>query len=340
MINASNNPFSCEPAVIGLNNQILELGTISRVDDTFSFSTGFKWEINSQIFQNTTTFDYTPATATTGYKRIDIAVLNANNEIEFLAGTESDTIALRPTIPLNNLLLTQWNIDGATIEDSETPLVGSDYVKKSFAQPYSYSESGANKSIPLHPLGYSEVRLTNSSLVSISGFNVDLISGNPNAEVPFLRKKIFVKNLTGNDVVFKNGDSVNADIQLNIKGNTDVIVPNGEVIVFDYDPGGMDEFIRSFTRQVYKTITGNTTIDNSFNGAIVRVKANSTITIEDGLVSDFNCVFRTYSGVTATFTAAGTATIDAESDGTTLNESKMCSLFVDGTDNYILSGTE
>lgn len=246
MINASNNPFSCQPAVIGLNNQILELGTITRVTNTFTFSLGFKWEINSQIFQNTTTFDYTPLAATTGYKRIDIAVLNTNNEIEFLAGTESDTIALRPTIPVNNLLLTQWNIDGATIEDSETPLLGSDFVKKTFAQPFSFTGTGEHATIPLDPLGREEIRLTNASLVSIGGFDLSLITGNPSAEVPYLGKRYRIRNLTGVDVTLLN-DYIMPDIIFYSRDGEDVIIPNGHEIEIIYAGGAFAEGLRSWS---------------------------------------------------------------------------------------------
>jgi hypothetical protein len=92
------------------------------------------------------------------------------------------------------------------------------------------------------------------------------------------------------------------------------------------------------TEQNYKTINTATTLDNTFHKAIVRVKGTINITIPSGLRADFNCIFRSYTGFTGTFIAGAGVTIDAESDGTTLPPSKMASLFVDGTDNYILSG--
>ena len=223
------------------NRIVIDAG-FSVVGQDITMSSGYEWKILGNDYTNASNVTISVPFASSGNQRIDLIVANTSNSFERIAGVESASNPALPSV-LGKIVITTIDVTDGTIGSGSSTIVGADYVKKSFAQPYSYSESGANKSIPLHPLGYSEVRLTNSSLISISGFNVDLISGNPNAEVPFLRKKIFVKNLTGNDVVFKNGDSVNADIQLNIKGNTDVIVPNGEVIVFDYDPGGMDEFI-------------------------------------------------------------------------------------------------
>lgn len=336
MINASNNPFSCEPAVIGLNNQILELGTISRVDDTFTFSVGFKWEINSQIFQNTITFDYTPAAATTGYKRIDIAVLNTNNEIEFLAGTESDTIALRPTIPLNNLLLTQWNIDAATIGDSETPLVGSEYVEKSFASSYAYpSITGTDAVIPLPANGASTIIVNNSSLISIAGFDLSLITGNPNAKVPYLGKEYTLENQTNNNITLKHLSSV--AIEFFALDKTDLIIPPGKSVRFNYGGSQVKETFKNWNSQKYKTISSNTTLDNTFHNAIVWVIGNCNITIPSDLRSDFACTLRTFSGVTATYLTSGT-TINAESDGSTQAESSMVLIATYSTNNFILSG--
>ena len=96
--------------------------------------------------------------------------------------------------------------------------------------------------------------------------------------------------------------------------------------------------ISDFNIQNYKTINTNTTLDNTFHGAIVRVKGTINITIPSGLRADFNCIFRTYTGFTATFVAGGGVTINAESNGTILAPRKMCSFFPDATNNYVLSG--
>lgn len=91
--------------------------------------------------------------------------------------------------------------------------------------------------------------------------------------------------------------------------------------------------------QYYKTINSSLSLDDTYHNTIVRVKTTATITVPDGLRSDFNCVFRTYDNVTATFTVSGTATIDStNSDGLILAEKSNASLFNDGLDNYILAG--
>lgn len=93
----------------------------------------------------------------------------------------------------------------------------------------------------------------------------------------------------------------------------------------------------SIDTQLYATIAGNTTLDDTYHSRTVYVTATSTITIPSGLRADFNASFRTFTGVTATFAASGT-TINSESDTSVIIAKKMCYLSVYSTNNYIISG--
>ena len=87
-----------------------------------------------------------------------------------------------------------------------------------------------------------------------------------------------------------------------------------------------------------KTINTDTILDNTFNKAIVKVKTSANITIPSTLMENFNCVFRTFTGVTASFIAGGGTTMDAPY-GMTLSTYKIATLFKDGsTTTYILEG--
>jgi hypothetical protein len=98
----------------------------------------------------------------------------------------------------------------------------------------------------------------------------------------------------------------------------------------------------SFTSETRKTtpqkeIIGNITLDNSFNGCIVKVKATATITIPSSLKPSFNCVFDVWTGFTATFVAGSGVTIS--SNGLKLLAEKMGTLYKDGaTPIYRLKG--
>lgn len=86
------------------------------------------------------------------------------------------------------------------------------------------------------------------------------------------------------------------------------------------------------------TINGNVILDDTYNKAIVKVKSSANITIPSTLMTNFNCIFRTFAGVTASFIAGSGTTMDAPY-GMTLSTHKMATLFKDGsTTTYILEG--
>jgi len=86
-----------------------------------------------------------------------------------------------------------------------------------------------------------------------------------------------------------------------------------------------------------KEIIGNVTLDDSFNGCIVKVKAIATITVPANLKPSFNCVFDIWPDFAGTFVAGSGATIS--SDGLKLLSGKMATLYKDGSNPvYRLKG--
>ena len=246
-ITGSNNPFACEPVVFANANTIVSLGTITRDGNEFTFSVGFVWKINGVTYQNTAPVVITIAEASTGFERIDNALLNTSNSIELQQGLESETIALKPVAPDTNIVLTSWNISGTTIGDTEDPIIGTSFVKKSFTAPFISAVTGADAIIPLDPNGYSEIRLTDADLTSIAGFDLSLITGNPSAEVPYNGKPYIIRNLTGNDIIIKNEDYTNADNPFYLSGGADLVFPNGQAIYVLYDAAGFNEIFKSWS---------------------------------------------------------------------------------------------
>jgi hypothetical protein len=103
-------------------------------------------------------------------------------------------------------------------------------------------------------------------------------------------------------------------------------------------------FLKTYFDGIYssktsqKNVTGNISLDDTYNNAIVKVKNTATITIPSTLMNDFNAVFRTYSGVTATF-VYGSGTAEDAPKGKILTATKMATLFRDGsTTTFVLEG--
>ena len=225
-ITGSNNPFACEPVVFANTNAIVSLGTITRDGNEFTFSVGFVWKINGVTYQNTSPVVITIAEASTGFERIDNALLNTSNTIELQQGNESDTIALRPVAPDNNIILTSWNISGTTIGDTEASILGTQFKKKTESLGYGDpSLSGTNAVIQLRPEGNSYYALGNVGLVSIDGFGLDLITGVSTAEAPYSMKDLFIENTGTTPFTLKHDGPGTADVKFFFTNETDLIVP-------------------------------------------------------------------------------------------------------------------
>lgn len=124
-------------------------------------------------------------------------------------------------------------------------LFSSSYVKKSFSSTSEYNGVGSNVIIPFNPNGYSEIRLINSGLVSISGFDLSLMTG-PNAEFPYQGKEIMVWNRTGGNVTLNHEDFATADYPMFLRAETNLVLPDNHILTFKYDAGGLQEKDKSF----------------------------------------------------------------------------------------------
>lgn len=93
----------------------------------------------------------------------------------------------------------------------------------------------------------------------------------------------------------------------------------------------------AFDEQVYKTISGNVTLDDSYHNAICWITANAIITVPSTLRADFNCVFDAIGTVAGTFTEGAGVTFSAP-NGKILKDDEMCSLSKITSSVYRLNG--
>ena len=84
------------------------------------------------------------------------------------------------------------------------------------------------------------------------------------------------------------------------------------------------------------TITGNTTLSETHNGAVLNVTNTCNITIPTGLDINFQCVIFAKGSIVVTFVSSG-VTIYAPS-GLLLKKDKMASLICTATNNFNLTG--
>lgn len=165
-------------------------------------------------------------------------------------------------------------------------------------------------------INYSNRRFNFFLIEYVTSENIDI----------YVENFVIINNVGNGAKIYKEGTyfdikTIVSD-NLTITEETDVIRINSSESVVD--------------KQI--TISGNVTLDNTYDGKIVKIKSTSNITIPAGLNDEFNCVFRTYSGVTATFIAGVGVTLDAP-HGLVLEEFKMTTLFKDGNlETFIVEG--
>lgn len=101
-----------------LTDGIKELGTVSNIGNDYIFSVGYKWRINGVNYENEETVLNVPD-ASTGFYRIDIAVVDETNSIYIVSGVESSTLALQPENPPNTLILCVFQIFEGVISNPD-----------------------------------------------------------------------------------------------------------------------------------------------------------------------------------------------------------------------------
>lgn len=314
------------------NNGFLVNNGYTLVDNILTINAGWQWLLNGLLCTNEEDVIFTLEYTAPGFVRIDSIYANSNGELLIISGGESETIAVPPLKPINTLLAFSINIFDTTIVTGEDPVLGSIYVKKEFSKYFDFNGAGSNVVIPLNPDGYSEIRLANPSLVSISGVDLSLMVG-ANFESPYQGKDILLRNLTGVDVILKHDDFATADYPLILKNGVDMVIPNGESIFLKYDvTEGLYEVAKSFESQKYFNIVSNTTLSSIHNNSILRIKSNATVTIPTGLPSDFNFVVAIYAGVIFNQVAGSGVTQSPTSISVT--GENMITTFIDGTNHY------
>lgn len=186
-----------------LSSKINALGTISRVDNTFTFSVGYQWTINNINYENDVEFEVEILEAASGNYRNDIIVLDTNNTFVKIIGSESTEVAQQPPTPPNTLLLCVFDIAGDVINNPNTNTNERQVKKINSSSDYTLIQSDTTKFLLIEtefdlvlPLNFTD----NSEFVikNISGTSREIIfdtgiefKGNPiieNNALCFLKK--------------------------------------------------------------------------------------------------------------------------------------------------------
>ena len=86
------------------------------------------------------------------------------------------------------------------------------------------------------------------------------------------------------------------------------------------------------------TITGNTILSETHNGAILHITNSCTLTFAANLGKDFNFVEKAFGSIVVRHVAVSGVTLNSDS-GLILKNGAMGSVYAPSNDNFILTGT-
>ena len=217
--------------------------------------------------------------------------------------------------------------------------------------PMYYLAEGVEGLAAVEPLVPSEALIINKITVNSAG---QVIEGITNRRVPYWDMTIgkllstnisYINNKIGIGVTGEPSEAL--EVNGNIKGTQFVYkvsssnsTPNKTwtdgTYLYYTNSAGVNKRL-AVDEQTIKIIPGNVTLDDSYHNCIVRITANSIITVPTGLRDDFNCVFDVYGTAVGTFVADSEVSFSAPF-GLKLRDNTMCTIYKISTNEYRING--
>lgn len=236
-------------------NQLLAIGTISVSGTDITVPSGVSGQINGALYGTSTDTTIPITLCPAGFNRKDILVLTTSNTVIAISGEETDgAIVLAPPTPLDTIYITEFDVNDSSIGITVDPSIGTSFIEKSDFLVHNFVGSGSDVVIPLLANGASEIRLQSglTPLNSIDGFDLSLITGNPDAKVPYNGKIFLIRNTASAPITLKN--SGDADFKFYSLSSTDVVIPvNGTITVkygFYGGESSFTEYFRNWTEPI------------------------------------------------------------------------------------------
>jgi len=266
-----------------------------------------------------------------GLVRRDAVILKSNDVVEILKGNEVVSFPTLPQIPDDAIVLTDFPVTDSAIGAPTLPIIGETFFKKMGFGEIIFTGSGVTAILMDAELGGLRFEGANTTFESVLCYNESAL---------FVGKPFYIKNAQSIEMSIKN--LIGLGYKFNCPDGIDLVAQPKETLPWEWRKNNdvwYLEYVGKINHTGQKLVMGNVVLDNSYNGKIVKIKANCTITIPSNLKKDFNCVFRTFSTATANFVeGSGTNAIDAP-NGKIMEPFKMATLFKDGSLNaHILEG--
>lgn len=301
---------------------------ILRNENVFTFQAGEIWRVSRNNYSNDVDFVTEIEPEETNLKRMDI-VGGTPFGYQKISGPSSEDIVIPPDVPEDFVVRKIFNISGPDIDDSTPPITADAFIQKSEFSELVLISSGIIGMVVSANVGGIRFEGTNSSFQCVFV---------PDPQNLWIGKPFDVINSQNNELTIEN--KTGPGLQFSFPDNQNFVMQPYERTPFRWNFSSANvwvlEYVGSYPNYTpQKTIVSNLILDNSYNGKIVKVKSNATITIPSTLKKDFSCVFRTFTGAVATFVGGVGVTLDAQK-GLILEPFKMATLFKDGNFSYFV----
>lgn len=334
-------------------NQIIYSAGFILAGQKLTLNPFWVWKTRNNNYSNLILREITIPFSSAGKERIDRIAATVNNDFVRIAGTETEGVAVAPELPPDMVEVTFFTVTDGSISQPPLPIIGSDYVRKSFFADNIIDTDVSDVSLP-NTGRYNSIvkKIGNNVLQGMYKFHLDSEVG----ALLSVGQMISIDIDSGFATTLKN-NYPNGLIYpfINFPNNTDFLAANksrvvcrftGTALAFQsYSLTGSEtlaaaklyaDIVSRSTPQF--NITGNTVLTNAHNGSILKIKANATITIPTGLVDSFSFTARTFLGATATWAEGVGFAFDAP-EGKIQDPFRLVTFFKDGNSNTgILEG--
>lgn len=311
-------------------NRLLFVGDFILEGNSFTVPELAQWLIENVIFQNALSVSFNVPFSASARIRRDVIFGNNQGQILRQVGLEISNDGIeppKPAIPPNTVEITSFTVTDSVIGLPDAPIIGVDAITKLSQGWLIRPFSGPNVRLTASDPSKS-YELTNDDLVSIDGINTTGFSNDfewdgqefvlfRNAATP-VTLNFAVDDFNLMPFSFTNGtDFVMAPksfAKFKRRGN----------IIYLISYSVITENINTDDQ---KNIIEDTTLDNSHNRNILKVKENSTVKIPLGLAKNFNCVFDCWD---ATMTLEALPGVTITEEALNLEPGKMATLYKDG----------
>lgn len=209
----------------GNYNQLLNIGEITVIGNVITVPSGAIWTYGNVNYTTTSDTSITVTLAATGMNRKDILVGNTSGNIVHELGDETaGAIVIRPNIPADSILITEFDVSDSNIGDPTPPIVGDQFVEKIEFLDNFLSNSGSI-SIPLQNKSTSFI-LT-GSVTEVLGF--EMIDNFLTSDF-YIGKELRIENQTGSPFTFKHDGATNLPALFPLE--SDFIVNDKDILIF------------------------------------------------------------------------------------------------------------